>query len=250
MVLTENEFHIVENPYALLAQRGGSGVIPRGIFHSGLTMPIFDTRIARSRAVWSVLAFLIIFSACFRDSDAAPNGVPPVSDFPQSKAQIIRGGPFALTSHQGKTVTDGDFKGGYLLIVFGYTHCPDVCPTDLAVMGQALQILGEDGESIQPLFISIDPARDTVERLADYVQNFHPRLIGLTGTKEQTLAVANHYGVDVSATYQAGLPGSAYSMNHSAFTYLVGPEGNLRVMFRDGTGSQLMAQTIQKHLQK
>lgn len=201
-------------------------------------------------AVWSVLAFLIISSACFRSSEAASSSVPPVADFPQSNAQIIRGGPFALTSHLGKSVTDRDFQGRYLLIFFGYTHCPDVCPTDLTVMGQALRLLGEDAEKIQPLFVSFDPDRDTVERLADYVQNFHPRLIGLTGTKEQTLAAANYYGVDVSATYQAELPGSAYSMSHSAFTYLVGPEGTLRVMFRDGTDPQLMAQTIQKHLRK
>jgi protein SCO1/2 len=117
-------------------------------------------------------------------------------------------------------------------------------------MEQTLELLGEDGENVQPLFVSIDPARDTVVRLADYIQNFHPRLIGLTGTKEQTLAAANHYGVDVSATYKAELPGSAYSMNHSAFTYFVGPEGSLRVMFRNGIDSMLMAETIQKHMRK
>lgn len=176
--------------------------------------------------------------------------IPPVADFPQSNARQINGGPFSLTTHTGKDVTDKDFEGSYLLIYFGYSFCPEVCPTDLTVIGKALKLLGEDANKVQPLFITFDPTRDTRERLADYVQNFHPRLIALTGTKEQTLAAANHYGVDVSATYKAEAPGSAYSMNHSAFTYLVGPKGNLRVMFRDGTGPQLMAQTIQRHMQQ
>ncbi len=174
--------------------------------------------------------------------------VPPASSFPQSTARIIRGGPFTLITHQGKTVTERDFKGAFTLIFFGYTHCPDVCPTDLSVMTRALELLGQEAEEVQPLFITFDPQRDDQERMADYVQNFHPRLIGLTGTKEQTLAAADFYGVDVSATYKAGEPGSAYSMNHSAFTYLVGPNGELRVMFRSGTSPELMAETIRRHL--
>jgi protein SCO1/2 len=178
------------------------------------------------------------------------SSVPPASDFPQSTAQTIKGGPFTLTNHIGKTVTEQAFKGDFVLIFFGYTHCPDVCPADLMVMTQALELLGEDADRVQPLFITFDPQRDDRERMADYVQNFHPRLIGLTGTKEQTLAAANYYGVDVSATYQAEQPGSAYSMNHSAFTYLVDPNGELRVMFRTGTSPELMAQTIHKHLYK
>jgi protein SCO1/2 len=117
-------------------------------------------------------------------------------------------------------------------------------------MEEALNLLGSDGDGVQPLFITFDPVRDTQEKVADYVKNFHPRLIGLTGTPEQTLAAADHYGVDVSATYKAELPGSTYSMNHSAFTYFVGPEGTLKVMFRNGTGPALMAQTILQHLQK
>jgi len=177
-------------------------------------------------------------------------GVPPVSEFPQSTARTIKGGPFTLTTHLGKTVTEQDFKGVFALIFFGYTYCPDVCPTDLSVMTQALELLGKEADRVQPLFITFDPQRDDQKRMAEYIQNFHPRLTGLTGTKEQTLAAADFYGVDVSATYKAGEPGSAYSMNHSAFTYLVGPKGELRVMFRTGTSPELMAQTIQRHLYK
>ena len=188
---------------------------------------------------------LAVYSCCLM---AAATDVPPVSDFPQSNARSIQGGPFTLTSHVGATITEKSFAGDFLLVYFGYTYCPEVCPTDLAVMGQAITLLGEAGDRVQPLFITFDPVRDTQERLAQYIEAFHPRLIGLTGTKEQTFAAADHYGVDVSATYKADTPGSAYSMNHSAFTYLVGPQGRLRVMFRDGTSAELMARTIRKKL--
>jgi len=174
--------------------------------------------------------------------------IPPASDFPQSKSRTIKGGPFQLVTHTGQTVTEKSFLGNYLLIYFGYTYCPEVCPIDLAVISDAMDLLGEQGSKVQPLFITFDPDRDSVERLASYVTHFHPRLIGLTGTKEQTLAAATHYGVDVSSTYKAEVAGSAYSMNHSAFTYLVGPKGDLRVMFRDRTPASLMVSTIKKAL--
>lgn len=193
---------------------------------------------------------LMMPAAWSAGTSTSRDNIPPVADFPQSTAQVIKGGPFTLTTHFGATVTEQNFRGDYLLIFFGYTHCPDVCPADLAVMNQALKLLGEEAGRLQPLFITFDPQRDDTKRMADYVQNFHPRLIGLTGTKEQTLAAADHYGVDVSATYKAGLPGSSYSMNHSAFTYLVSSSGELRVMFRSGTSPELMAQTIHRHLQR
>ncbi len=195
--------------------------------------------------VAALMTFVTINSAI-----AGYSEIPSVSQFPQSNARQIYGGPFELTNDLGQRVTDKDFKGKFLLIYFGYSYCPDVCPTDLLVMGKAIDLLGESGSQVQPLFITFDPARDTVERLADYIANFHPRLVGLTGSKEQTLAAANHYGVDVSATYKAETLGSAYSMNHSAFTYLVGPAGKLRVMFRDGSSAKLMADTIGRHMQK
>jgi protein SCO1/2 len=178
------------------------------------------------------------------------NRIPPVSDFPQSDARQIHGGPFNLISHLGNNVSDQNFEGSFLLIYFGYSYCPDICPTDLVVMGKALDLLGGEANNVQPLFITFDPARDTREHLAGYVRSFHSRLLALTGSKEQTLAAANHFGVDVSATYKAETPGSAYSMNHSAFTYLVDPERKLRVMFRNGTSPQLMADTIRRNLQK
>ena len=202
------------------------------------------------RVVVKIFAVMMLVMVCCSNLLARSEVIPPVSDFPQSNTRQITGGPFNLTTHLGKNVTNRDFEGQYLLIYFGYSYCPEVCPTGLAVMEAAIELLAEEGNKVQPVFITFDPSRDSLDRLATYVSNFHPRLIGLTGSKEQTLEAANHYGVDVSATYKAEIPGSDYSMNHSVFTYLVGPEGKLRVMFRDGTSAQLMAQTIRQHLLK
>ena len=165
-------------------------------------------------------------------------------------ARMIRGGAFTLTDHMGRAVSDRDFRGQFMLIYFGYTHCPDVCPTGLSVMTQAIQALGEEGKGVQPLFITVDPRRDTVSVLARYMPHFHPRFLGLTGPREQAFAAADAYGVDVSATYAADTPEIDYSMNHSAFTYLVGPDGQLRSMYREGIDGDTMAAAIRKHLEK
>ena len=163
---------------------------------------------------------------------------------------LVRGGGFTLTDHAGRVVSDEDFRGQYMLIYFGYTHCPDVCPTGLSVLTHAMQDLGAAGNRVQPLFVTFDPKRDTVEVLADYVIHFHPRLLGLTGSREQTLAATNAYGVDVSSSYLANRPEINYSMSHSAFTYLVGPDGRLRSMYREGIDGKTMAAAILKHLEQ
>ena len=103
---------------------------------------------------------------------------------PAAQAASI-GGPFELVDHTGQTVTEESFDDRYLLVYFGYAYCPDICPTELLIMGQAVDELGELGDEVQPLFVTVDPARDTVEYLADYVPSFHPRLVGLTGSDEQ-----------------------------------------------------------------
>lgn len=177
--------------------------------------------------------------------------VPPVAGFPRAVGGKITGGPFSLIDHRGRPVSDRDFRGRFMLIYFGYTFCPDVCPTSLQVMSDAMTYLGVAGKQVQPMFITFDPKRDTVKVMADYVSNFHPRLLGLTGTPDQTIAAAGSFDVDVSATYAADdRTGLGYSMNHSAFTYLTGPDGRVRMMFRDGIGGEVMAAYIQKALDK
>ena len=105
------------------------------------------------------------------------------------------GGPFALIDHTGEPRTDADFRGKLLLVYFGFTFCPDICPTDLQAIGLAVDQLGAAGESVQPLFITVDPERDTPEHLADYVSLFHPRLIGLTGSREAIRQAAGLQGL-------------------------------------------------------
>jgi len=157
------------------------------------------------------------------------------------------GGPFTLVSHTGRTVSDADFRGSYLLVYFGYTYCPDVCPTTLRDIGLALDALGADAERVQPLFITIDPERDTVAVLADYVGAFHPRLIGLTGTAEQVARAAKAYGV-FYAKVESKDKSEPYFMNHSAFTYLMGPDGRYLTVFPYGTKPKAMAAAIRNFL--
>lgn len=143
---------------------------------------------------------------------------------PQGSGVALVGGPFTLLDQDGRRVTEKDFLGKYMLVFFGYTYCPDVCPTELQVMSAALDQLGAEAERIQPVFVSIDPARDTPEVLKAYVGNFNPRLLGLTGTPEEVAAMAKAYRVYYA---KAGSNGSStdYLMDHSSIIYLMGPDG-------------------------
>jgi cytochrome oxidase Cu insertion factor (SCO1/SenC/PrrC family) len=149
-------------------------------------------------------------------------------------------GPFSLTDHTGRAVTDRDFVGHFILVYFGYTHCPDVCPVDLQVMSDAVDLLGADGEEVQPIFITTDPARDTVAVLAGYVGDFHPHLIGLTGDAAQVASATDTYHVRTMKLYPMSFDdeegdedekasgdegNSRYLIDHSASIYLIGPDG-------------------------
>lgn len=106
------------------------------------------------------------------------------------------GGPFTLVDHTGNTVTDADFRGEYMLVYFGYINCPDICPMGLSHMTSAIRQMGETGASVRPVFITVDPQRDTVEKLGGYVSAFHPRLVALTGSRGQVAKAATAYKVD------------------------------------------------------
>lgn len=156
------------------------------------------------------------------------------------------GGPFSLVDHTGKPVTDKDYAGKYKLVFFGFTFCPDICPTELQVLAQAMDALGDDAARVQPLFISIDPQRDTPAQLAEYVAMFHPSITGLTGTPEQVAAVAKAYRV-----YYAKAPGGNgddYLMDHSTFTYLMGPDGQFLKVLPRGTSPDEIVQSIRSYL--
>jgi protein SCO1/2 len=137
------------------------------------------------------------------------------------------GGPFALVDQDGRAVTDRDFAGRYRLVYFGFTHCPDVCPTDLAAIAQALRKFeGQDparAARLQPIFISVDPERDTPAVVKEYVAAFHPRLVGLTGTPAQVAQVEKRFAV--YASKGATQPGGGYGVDHSRVALLMGPDG-------------------------
>jgi cytochrome oxidase Cu insertion factor (SCO1/SenC/PrrC family) len=143
---------------------------------------------------------------------------------------LALGGPFSLVNQAGQPVTERDYAGRWMLVYFGYSFCPDVCPTELGTMAAAVDALGPAGERVTPVFISVDPQRDTPEVLADYVARFHPRMQGLTGTPEQVAEVARRYRVYYARVQRPDM--TDYLMDHSSFIYLVGPDGRVRSLYR------------------
>lgn len=170
------------------------------------------------------------------------NSPPPDARSPGS-ADV--GGPFSLVDQTGARVTQENFRGRYMFIYFGYTFCPDVCPAELQTMSRALDLLdAKTAARIQPLFFTVDPERDTVEILADYMGHFHPSFRGLTGTKEEVKAAAQSYRVyfaraeDESAT--------DYLMEHSSIIYVMGPDGRFVNHFPYGTSPEEMAAKLEE----
>jgi len=152
------------------------------------------------------------------------------------------GGPFELINHKGEIVRDSEFRGKYLLVMFGFTNCPDVCPTGLQLISEAKELLGPNVRNVQPLMITVDPERDTIEVLADYLSNFHPSVIGLTGKIEQIKAVASAY----KAYFSKGEIDKYgdYFMDHSPFIYLMGPNGQYLDHFAPNTSPKMIATRI------
>jgi cytochrome oxidase Cu insertion factor (SCO1/SenC/PrrC family) len=154
------------------------------------------------------------------------------------------GGPFTLTDQTGKRVTEKDYLGHYTLVFFGYTFCPDVCPTELQVMSAALDKMGAKADAIQPLFITIDPERDTVDVMKQYAANFYPRLVGLTGSPQEIAAAAKAYRV-----YYAKVPGKSgtndYLMDHSSIVYMMDKQGMFLKHFTYTTDADALAEALE-----
>lgn len=151
------------------------------------------------------------------------------------------GGPFTLEDGNGKQVTDRDFRGKYMLVYFGYTYCPDVCPTTLNEVANALEHLGPKAKELQPIFITVDPKRDTPSVMKQYAAAFTPQLIGLTGTADEIARVAQEYRV-YYAEHRTGPGPNDYTMDHSSVLYLMGPDGRFIAPIRtDEDGAQMAA---------
>jgi len=153
------------------------------------------------------------------------------------------GGPFEMTDHTGRRVTDELLKGGYSLIYFGYTFCPDVCPTELQDLSVAINLAGEAGEKVTPVFVTIDPKRDGQQEIADYVSAFHPRMIGLRGSEADTTQIAKAYRVYYRPVNEGD---EYYLMDHSNFIYLMGPDGQNIAIFNGEVDPQVIARGIQE----
>ena len=157
------------------------------------------------------------------------------------------GGPFELVDQNGRARTERDFRGKLMLVYFGFTYCPDVCPADLQAIGLALDKLGADADSVQPLFVTVDPERDTTKHLAEYVPLFHPRLIGLTGSPEAIRKAADAYKV-YYAKVPLGKDADDYTVDHTAFIYLMDRDGNYLGFFPPGTSADRMVEIIRPRL--
>jgi protein SCO1 len=172
-----------------------------------------------------------------------PQGGQPV----QSSGTALVGGPFLLVGADGKPVTDRDFRGRYMLIFFGFTHCPDICPAELQVIAQALEQLGDKAKNVVPIFITLDPERDTPEAMANFVKSFGPNFVGLTGSPEAIAAAAKAYRVAYSKVENKDSAGD-YSVDHSALVYLMDPEGRYVTHFSYGLSADQMAEKLGKSL--
>ncbi len=166
---------------------------------------------------------------------------PPEASAQSVRAPTAAGGPFTLTATDGSTVTDASFRGKWLIVYFGYTSCPDVCPTTLMEMGAALQRLGAAAAQVQPLFVTVDPRRDTAKVLADYLGAFDPRIVALTGSPEQVAVAARAYRVFYE---RHDNDEGGYSYDHSTFVYMMDPEGSFAGALSGDTSGDRIAQEL------
>jgi protein SCO1/2 len=160
-------------------------------------------------------------------------------------SSVTIGGPFTLTAPDGTTVTDQTYRGKWLLVYFGYTFCPNTCPMTLNEIATALEKLGADAAELKPLFITVDPQRDTGEVLEQYTQSFDPRIVCLTGSSEQIAAVAKEYGA-YWAAHKTGPGAEDYVMDHSSYLYVMDPDGKFVHAFDADTPSDDIADALRE----
>ena len=158
------------------------------------------------------------------------------------------GGRFMLTDQLGRLVTEQDFIGKWSLVYFGYTHCPDVCPTSLSTLTRALKLLGDDGKRIQPYFITVDPERDKAPVIRDYVKYFDPRLKGLTGTPAMIQRLADQFGVRFEKGEVDPDNPELYAMDHSASLFLMAPDGRFVTKFAYGISAETLADKLREYI--
>jgi protein SCO1/2 len=196
---------------------------------------------------FALIPFLLLVAALagallWREADSVPGMGRVVTS-----GEIAVGGPFQLVDQDGKKVSDADFRGRFMLIYFGYSFCPDVCPTTLGVMAEALDRMGADGRKIVPVFITVDPARDTPKVLKQYMAAFGPRFVGLTGDDAAIGKVEKAYRVYAKKRpLDDAKPDGNYAMDHSSVMYLVGPDGKVVTYYDEAISPDDLAADIKK----
>ena len=191
-------------------------------------------------------ALLVVASLFGCGSSAAaeqPSAAQMMEDLMYGRGSV--GGPFTLTDQTGRQRSDTEFRGKLMIVYFGYTYCPDVCPTDLMAITQALDALGPAAEGVQPVFITVDPERDT-KVLADYVSAFHHSFVGLTGSPEEIRTVANSY-----KAFYVKVPderGGGYSIDHAGVIYLMGRSGEYLGFMPPQTNPDRLTEILRKNL--
>jgi len=191
-------------------------------------------------AVVGVLAGVVVALVSLPEARRAllPSGPTPITT-----GKALVGGPFSLLDQTGRRVTDKDFNGRHMVVMFGFTSCPDICPSGLQVLSAALDRLGDKAKRVAPIFVSLDPERDRPETLKDYLASFHPSLVGLTGTSEEIAAAAKAYRVYYKKVPVDGSPGS-YTIDHSSFFYLMDDKGAFVTHMPHSTNPEKMAERI------
>jgi cytochrome oxidase Cu insertion factor (SCO1/SenC/PrrC family) len=206
---------------------------------SGVTM----VRRLSGSGLWLALACALLPAPIAANEAAEPSATELIEGLLSGRAPV--GGPFELTDQTGHRRTDADFQGKLVVLYFGYTYCPDVCPTELQSISLALDKLGAAADTVQPVFITVDPARDTPARLADFVSSFHPRLIGLTGSLAEIRKTAIAYRTFFA---KSGATADNYAVDHTGFVYLVGKDGRYLGFLPPGLAPDAIADAIRARL--
>jgi len=194
--------------------------------------------------IWLALACAVLSAPVIANEAADPSPTELIEGLVSGRASV--GGPFELTDQTGRRRTDADFRGKLVVLYFGYTYCPDVCPTELQSITLALDKLGANADTVQPLFITVDPERDTPARLAEFISSFHPRLVGLTGSVAEIKKTAIAYRTFFAKNAAAG--SGEYSVDHTGFIYLIGKDGQYLGFLPPGVSPDEIADAIRARL--
>ncbi len=192
----------------------------------------------------SVMSALVVVLLYLSSSYAV---VEAADSEPSTPAATEIRAKFSLVDHQGRAVTENTYRGKWLLVFFGYTSCPDICPLTLYDIALAMKALDEDGDRVQPIFVSVDPERDTVDVLAKYIPSFGPSIVGLTGEPEQVKQTAQSFRVYYEKVAIPGNP-EAYTMDHQSYIYLIRPDGEFETVFPHGMSVDRMVTALRLYI--